>query len=206
MSDLADVLLPIGKSLLQLGAPIIGAAIGGPFGAIAGKFLADAVGAPDASPASINEAWQKLDPAAQAAAAAKAEEAYAAALTEEAKTAGIVATQIGETSRAEVGSEDAYVRRGRPSILYAFAFLSVLFGIVFALAAAVIVYRFDAAGIATAFAAMSSLMFAVGAFLGVVMVPVTGYVKSRGQEKQAAITGERAPGALESLGKLFGKK
>src|SRR5215208_2227416 len=78
MMDWAD----LAKTVVGLGAPLIGEALGGPFGAAAGKILAQALTAADGTPAAVRDAISTADPAIAAAAAAKAEAEWAAMLAQ----------------------------------------------------------------------------------------------------------------------------
>ena len=46
----------LAKQVIGLGAPILGAALGGPLGGAAGRILAEAVGATDATPEAVGKA------------------------------------------------------------------------------------------------------------------------------------------------------
>lgn len=210
MANFLEDLGQIGTELVGIGARTIGTALGGPLAGAAAGMLADKIGSalgiepPKTTPA-IKEAWDQLAPAQKTSVAQSADIDWTAVLVEESKTAGLAVQEINQTARTEVRSEDAYVRRGRPTIAYAFAYLAVLFGTVIACIAVIIAIRFDAGGIATAFAALATFLGALGVFLGVVMVPVTGWVNSRGRQKEAQLTGERSPGLIENIAKAFGK-
>jgi hypothetical protein len=106
----------VAGKVIGLGAPILGEALGGPFGAAAGKILADALGA-DPTPAAVNDAVSKTDPVAAAVAASSARQAEANWLTALAETGKVQLEQIGETMRAEAQSDDRLQRWWRP--LYA---------------------------------------------------------------------------------------
>jgi hypothetical protein len=61
------------KTVIGLGAPLLGEALGGPLGSTAGKVLAAAVGAKEPTPTAVQDAIAGADPTAAAAAGAKAE-------------------------------------------------------------------------------------------------------------------------------------
>jgi hypothetical protein len=103
----------IAEKVIGLGAPVLGEALGGPFGGAAGKILADALGA-DPAPASVNDAISKTDPVAAAVAASAARTAEANWLTALAATGKAQIEQTGETMRAEAASEDRLQRWWRP--------------------------------------------------------------------------------------------
>ena len=200
--DLFDI-GKIGKQIIGLGAPLLGRAIGGPLGGAAVDIIASALGTSDKSSEGIKIALERLDPDAAKAKLAEADQEWAKTIAAEAATARVVAHEIGQTSRAEVGSDDKFVRRARPSVLWVFSFLSALFGLILAFSVAAIVYRFDAAGIATAMTAVVGIISSIAMLLGVVAFPVTGYVMSRGREKQIAMTGQQNPGVVSSIISAF---
>jgi hypothetical protein len=175
-----DAIIP---TLIKLGAPMIGEAVGGPFGAVAGRILAEAFGAREATPAAVSEAIAKADPAAAEAAAREAEARWLAALAEIGRAQ---VTQVGETQRAEIASGDALQRWWRP--LYALE-LSLIECPAFALTLLRALWLGHEAGI-NGFASLSGLLIAYfAARFGVLGVYVTG----RTREKQALATGEAVP-------------
>src|SRR5262249_35048257 len=103
----------LAAKVIGLGAPILGSALGGPLGAAAGKFLADAIGTAEPTPAAVDVALG-TDPNMAAAAARQAESEWLAALAEVGKAQ---VSEVGSTQRAEIVSDDALVRWWRP--LYA---------------------------------------------------------------------------------------
>lgn len=200
MSDFLD----FGKTLLNFGAPLIGTALGGPLGGAAAGMIAKAITGAGGTvtghgPAELKLAFEQLDPAAQAKAASAAEQEWAKALQEEWRTAGIAVQEINQTARNELLSQDRFVRWARPSSLYVFSFSALLFCLVLVGSIAAIVWRFDAAGIATAITALVGLIGSLAMLLGVIAFPATGYVMSRGREKQTAMTGEANPGIVGTL-------
>jgi hypothetical protein len=189
-------LLSIAKNVIGLGAPLLGEALGGPLGGAAGAMLGKILGV---EPTAIGTTLGSMNENDARAAVAQAEAQWVEAVKANAQTVQSLIEQTALTSRAELASSDEYVRRARPTILYVFAFIAGIFGSAFVAALVAIVWRFDAAGIATAAQAISALLFNAGVFLGVVMVPVTGYVASRGREKQAEAIGAPVPGAITSI-------
>jgi hypothetical protein len=186
----------LAKSVIGLGAPLIGQALGGPFGAAAGKILADALGAADASPAAVQTAIATADPAIAAAAAAKAESEWAEALAQIGKSQ---VEQVGETQRAEIASNDPLQRWWRP--LYALE-LSLLECPAFALTVLHALWMGHDAGI-NGFANLSGLLMTYfAARFGVLGV----YVSGRSREKQAWATGESVPGLVGQVVKAVIKK
>src|ERR1044072_6291014 len=96
----------VAAKVVGLGAPMLGSALGGPSGGMAGKVLADAYGAaaatPEAVQAAINDKAGDLKLAAEA--AGKAESEWMSALAEIGKQQG---SEIGQTMRAQAASDDA---------------------------------------------------------------------------------------------------
>lgn len=175
--------------LVKLGAPMLGQALGGPFGAAAGRILAEAFGAAEATPAAVDAALKGLDPAAAALIAQSAEDRFAAALAE---IGTRQVQEIGETMRAEAASGDLLQRWWRP--LYALE-LSLVECPAFAATLLHALWSGHAIGI-NGFAQLSTLLIAYfGARFGVLGVYVTG----RTREKQSAFAGEAVPSVVERV-------
>lgn len=106
----------VGAKVVSLGAPMLGTALGGPLGGMAGKVLADAFGAAAATPEAVHAAIsdKAADLKLAAEAAQKAEREWMSALAEIGKAQ---VSEVGETMRAEAASEDVLQRWWRP--LYA---------------------------------------------------------------------------------------
>jgi hypothetical protein len=163
----------IAKSVIGLGAPLLGEALGGPLGAAAGKILAQSVGAADPTAAAVGTAiaTAQNDPA-QAALLAQsvrlAEAQWAAALADIGKAQ---VAEVGATMRAESASSDPLQRWWRP--LYALeltAFECPGFAIVLGHG-----LWTGAADIINGFASLSGLLIAyMGARFGVLGVYVAG--------------------------------
>ena len=169
--DWTDLVGPLAK----LGAPLLGGALGGPLGAAAGKIVADAFGASDASPAAVNAAIAGSDPVAAATAAQAAAARGLAALAEIGRAQ---VAEIGTTMRAEAASQDALQRWWRPlyalelSLIECPAFTRAVLTLLQAL------WRGHGAGI-SGFANLSGLLIAYfGARFGVLGV----YVSARSRE------------------------
>jgi hypothetical protein len=176
--------------VIGLGAPILGGALGGPFGAAAGKILADALGAHEPTPAAVNTAIEQApDPNAAIAAARQAESEWLTALAEIGKAQ---VAEVGATQRAEMASGDPLQRWWRP--LYALE-LSLVECPAFALTLLHALWIGHDAGI-NGFASLSALFMAYfGARFGVLGVYITG----RTREKQASATGELPPTLIGEL-------
>lgn len=185
----------LAKTVVGLGAPLIGEALGGPFGATAGKILADALGAGAATPAAVQTAIAAADPTVAAAAAAKAESDWAEALAQIGKSQ---VEQVGQTQRAEIASNDPLQRWWRP--LYALE-LSMIECPAFALTLLHTLWNGFAPGI-NGFASLSGLLMAYfAARFGVLGV----YVSGRTREKLAG-AGDIPPSLVEQVVKALTKK
>lgn len=188
----------LARTVIALGAPLIGQALAGPLGAAAGHLLAQALGAPEATPHAVSAAIAAASPDAAAAAALLAEEKWAAAIGAEAEAAKAQVTQVAETQRAEITSDDLLQRWWRP--LYALE-LSMIECPAFALTLLHVLWTGFAPGI-NGFATLSGLFMAYfGARFGVLGV----YVSSRSREKQAAVTGQPVPGVVGQVVKAVTK-
>ncbi len=182
--------------LARLGAPILGGALGGPFGAAAGKIVAEAFGARDTTPAAVEAAIAGLDPASAAQMARAAEDKWLAALAEIGRAQVV---EVGQTMRAESGSGDPLQRWWRP--VYALE-LSMIECPAFALTLLRALWSGHEPGI-NGFALLSGLLIAYfGARFGVLGV----YVAGRTREKQCALTGTPAPSAISEIVKAVRRK
>ena len=178
----------LAASLLRLGAPLLGQALGGPLGGAAGKILADVFGVGEATPQAVARAIDAADPSAAAQMAQAAEDKWLAALAEIGRAQ---VTEIGETMRAEAASGDALQRWWRP--LYALE-LSLVECPAFTLVVLRALWNGHEAGI-NGFVALSTLLMAYfAARFGVLGVYVTG----RTREKCAA-AGDLAPSLVEQI-------
>jgi hypothetical protein len=192
-SDLAE-------QVIGLGAPVLGNALGGPLGGLAGKILADALGARAPTPAAVNDALAKAqaDPAAAPVvdAARAAEANWLSALAEAGK---IQVGEVGQTMRAEAVSSDPLQRSWRP--LYALE-LTLLECPGFAVVLGHGLWNGDA-DIINGLANLSGLIMTyMGARFGVLGV----YVSGRSKEKQAALTGETVPSVVAQVVKAITKR
>jgi hypothetical protein len=189
----------LAKTVIALGAPVIGEALAGPLGAAAGHLLAKALGAREATPSAVEEAIKAATPDAAAAAALLAEQKWAMAFGAEADAGKAQVVAVGETQRAEITSEDLLQRWWRP--LYALE-LSMLECPAFAAAVLHVLWTGFAPGI-NGFATLSGLLMAYfAARFGVLGV----YVSGRSREKQAAVTGQPVPGVVTQVVKAATRK
>ncbi len=193
-SDWSD----LAQKVIGLGAPMLGQALGGPLGAAAGKILADAVGAPETTPAVVNAtlATRGADATAIAENLARAETEWVTALAEIGKAQ---VTEVGQTQRAEIASEDKLQRWWRP--IYALE-LSLIECPGFTLTLLHALWFGHETSI-NGFASLSALLMTYfGARFGVLGV----YVSGRTREKQTNATGELSPSLLSELAKALVKK
>ena len=175
------------KQVIGLGAPLLGTALGGPFGAAAGQILAGAIGAAAPTP----EAVQAALPAAAPERLTEAEARWAEALRAEAEAAGLAAAETQRTMRAELAAEDLLQRWWRP--LYAVELTlecAALWAVVL-----VKFYAGDAALLATLFDATALLVTYWGFRFGELGV----YMSGRTREKVCVATGQDAAGVLGTL-------
>lgn len=188
----------VAAKVVGLGAPMLGTALGGPLGGMAGKVLADAFGAaaatPDAVHAAITDKAADLKLAADA--AQKAESAWMTALADIGKAQ---VGEVGETMRAEAVSEDALQRWWRP--LYALE-LSLIECPAFVLTLLHALWIGHDTGINGLANLSGLLMTYFGARFGVLGV----YVGGRTREKQTAMTGEAEPSIVGTVIKAVTKR
>ena len=183
--------------IIRIGAPLLGQALAGPFGGIAGKILADAFGASDATPVAVNEAIARAPDAAMAAdAASKAEAEW---LTTLAAIGRAQVEQVGETMRAEAASGDPLQRWWRP--VYALE-LSLVECPAFTATVLHALWTGHEVGL-NGFANLSGLLIAYfGARFGVLGI----YINGRSREKEALATGEAVPSVLGEILKAVRKR
>src|SRR4051794_5636791 len=112
----------LAKHVIMRGAPTLGEALGGPFGGMAGRILAGALGAPQATPAAVNQALTERPPGELTVAEAvqKAESEWLTTLAEIGK---VQVSEVAETQRAEIVSADPLQRWWRPLYALELSFL-----------------------------------------------------------------------------------
>ena len=181
----------VAAKVIGLGAPMLGSALGGPLGGLAGKMLADAFGAAAATPEAVHAAItdKAADLKLAAEAAQKAESEWMTTLAEIGKAQ---VSEVGETMRAEAASEDVLQRWWRP--LYALE-LSLIECPAFAITLLHALWIGHDAGINGLANLSGLLMTYFGARFGVLGV----YVSGRTREKQTAMTGEDAPSIVGTV-------
>jgi Holin of 3TMs, for gene-transfer release len=181
----------VAGKLVSLGAPMLGSALGGPLGGMAGKLVADAFGAAAATPEAVHAAItdKTADLKIAAEAAQKAETEWMSALAEIGKAQ---VSEVGETMRAEAVSEDVLQRWWRP--LYALE-LSLIECPAFAMTLLHALWTGHDVGINGLANLSGLLMTYFGARFGVLGV----YVSGRTREKQTALTGEGMPSIVGTV-------
>jgi hypothetical protein len=188
----------LAQTVIGLGAPMLGTALGGPLGGLAGKILADAIGAATATPSAVSDAIAQRGPDSAFAmeAALKAESEWQRALAEIGKAQ---VSEVGQTQRAEIASGDPLQRWWRP--LYALE-LSLVECPGFALVLLHAIWTGHDAGINGLANLSGLLMTYFGARFGVLGV----YVSGRTREKEAHLNGELVPGMVNKMVKALVKK
>ncbi|ALK08964.1 3TM-type holin [Blastochloris viridis] len=198
----------LGGALVKAGAPIIGRALGGPLGGMIGDsiggVIADALGV-EPTPDAVDKALEETpaDTLGPKLSAAEAEaQAKWPALADIAKAdAEAQAQALGETNetmRIEAVSGDVVQRWWRP--IYAFE-LTLECAVCWALAMWDLAFG---AGKIAAWAVNASGLLSLywGARFGVLGV----YVNGRSREKEAALTGQPVPTAIDPLVKAATRK
>ena len=177
----------LAKQVISLGAPMLGTALGGPLGGIAGEVLAKAIGSVSLTPAAVQAALPATDPNKLA----EAEMRWAEMIRAEAETQRTAISETQATIRAEIASEDVLQRWWRPA--YALV-LTVECAVLWA----VLVHEFWTGDIQTINALVNATALLVtywGFRFGVLGV----YISGRTREKVSAVTGQDAPGMIEKL-------
>jgi hypothetical protein len=189
----------VAGKLITLGAPMLGSALGGPLGGMAGKIVADAFGAAASTPEAVQAAIANKSGADLRIAAEAAQQAEAQWMSALAEIGKAQVSEVGETMRAEATSEDALQRWWRP--LYALE-LSLIECPAFALTLLHALWSGHETGI-NGFASLSGLLMTYfGARFGVLGV----YVSGRTREKQTALTGEGVPSIVGTVVKAVTRK
>ncbi|MGE0564708.1 MAG: 3TM-type holin [Pseudolabrys sp.] len=188
----------LGGKVIGLGAPVLGKALGGPFGEAAGRVLAEALGA-DAQPSAVDDALSKTDPVASAVATSAARQAEAQWLATLAEVARVQVTQVAETMRAEAASGDVLQRWWRP--LYALE-LTLFECPGFGVALFHAVWTGEPQLVSGLVNLSGLIMAYMAARFGVLGV----YVSGRSKEKQAAATGQVGTGVIGEVLKALARK
>jgi hypothetical protein len=113
------------KKLIALGLPVLGTALGGPFGGAIAAIIARAIGAPGTDPGSIAMTIDGMAPEVAIQKLKSAEAETVAAINAQAEVSKVSATEVGATMRAELigGSEEVgwwgiFSRAWRPLFAY----------------------------------------------------------------------------------------
>lgn len=186
----SDIASTIGKA-----APLLGSLLGGPAGGAAGGLIAKALGT-DNTPESISQALQ-ADPQ-MLERIKQLELEHEADLTRmHLEAESVRLAEINKTMRAETASNDAYVRRWRPTFGYivAITWLLQTLGIVTAVVTAAIFKPENAGDI---LGGMATLMGALAAMWSVALAVLGVNVSSRSKDKATA-AGQQPAGLLNAL-------
>ena len=107
-------IIDLGKKIIGMGLPLLGAALGGAPGGLLGSLIGHALGlGPKATPAQIGTAID-ADPAGAKVKLAEVQNQHAETMAR-IEALQVQATQTGQTMRIEYGTSDPYVRRWRPT-------------------------------------------------------------------------------------------
>jgi Holin of 3TMs, for gene-transfer release len=184
----------LAKQVVSLGAPMLGTALGGPLGGVAGEILARAVGSVTLTPAAVQSALPAVDPAKLA----EAEAQWAQMMQAEAETQRTAIAETQQTIRAEIASDDVVQRWWRPLSAGELTLECAALWLV-------LIHEFWTGDIQTinALVGATTLLVAYWGFrFGVLGV----YISGRTREKVSAVTGMDAPGIIEKLVKAVVKK
>lgn len=179
----------LARQVIGLGAPMLGAALGGPLGGAAGQILAQALGASPPTPATVQPMLPDADPGRLA----EAEARWSEMIRAEAEAQRAAIAETNATIRAEIASGDPMQRWWRP--LYA-GELTLECAALWS----VVVHELWTGDVQTinALVGASALLVAYWGFrFGVLGV----YVAGRTREKVCAATGQDAPGLIERMAK-----
>lgn len=173
------------KNTVSAAAPLLGGALGGPAGAMAGKLVANALGTSE-DPEEIRAALQDPEAAAKLRAAEQEHQRELRRMVIEAETSRL--GQVNETYRREIASEDAYVRRARPTFLYVIAF-SVAVEVLIALVAV---------SVGSSLTDLATLYQALAIPQGIAAGMCGVYLKKRSDDKAIA-AGKQPTGLLQGI-------
>jgi len=179
----------IGDFLIGNGLPLLGGAVGGPVGAGVGKVIASAIGAGSGEPDEVMEILT-ADPNAvlelKKIEAENAHEFRKIALEGEIANLG----EINKTMREEIKSEDPFVRRARPALVWAIG-ISVILEVLAAVAV-VFVAPAQLANLGTLYGAIAIPQSIAAGVCGV-------YMKKRSDDKLVAAGGAPRPGLMQGI-------
>jgi hypothetical protein len=89
------------KSVIGMGLPVLGNALGGPLGGVVASMIAKAIGAPSAATPDILDKLNTMEESEAVQKLKSAEAEHVATIQAQAQVAGIVSHEVGETQRAE---------------------------------------------------------------------------------------------------------
>ena len=184
----------LARQVISMGAPVLGTALGGPLGGVAGEILSRAIGANAPTPAAVQASLPAADPTKLA----EAEAQWSEMIRAEAETQRVAISETQQTIRAEIASDDPVQKYWRP--VYAFELT-----IECAALWAVLMHEFWTGDIQTINALVNATALLVtywGFRFGVLGV----YISGRTREKVSAATGQDAPGMIERVIKAVVKK
>lgn len=174
-------------------APLVGGLLGGPAGSAVGGMVASALGVEN-TPEAIEQALQKPEALAKLREIEEKHRHELETLQIQAETARQL--EINKTYRAELASEDSYVRRARPTWLYvmcgtwAIQTLSLTAAVFYAIA------KPEASKI---IGELGGLVGALTFMWSIALTVAGGYMYKRSQDKQVAAGQTPVPGILASL-------
>jgi hypothetical protein len=179
----------IGDFLIGNGLPLLGGAVGGPVGAGVGKVIASAIGAGSGEPEEVMGILTADPNAVLELKKVEAEHRHELRkITLEGEIANL--GEINRTMREEIKSEDAFVRRARPGLVWAISGSVVLE--VLAAVAVVFIAPEQIANLGTLYGAISIPQSIAAAVCGV-------YMKKRSDDKLVAAGGTTGPGLLSGV-------
>lgn len=184
----------LAKQVIALGAPMLGTALGGPLGGVAGEMLAKAVGSVNLTPAAVQAALPAADPGKLA----EAESQWAQMIRAEAETQRAAISETQSTIRAEIVSADPLQRWWRP-------FYALELTVECAALWVVMMHEFWTGDIQTISALVNATALLV-TYWGFRFSVLGVYISGRTREKLSAVTGQDAPGMVERLVKAVVKK
>lgn len=181
-----DVASTVGKV-----APLVGGALGGPAGAAVGRLAAGVLGV-ESSPQALSKAASDPEAANKLRQLELDHKEQLTRMTLEAETARL--GEINKTMRAETDSNDAYVRRWRPTYGYftAAAWFVQMTGITVILG--LVAYR-DPGELATVVGALGTVLTALMGLWGIALAVLGVNISKRSQDKQVA-AGQQPPGGF----------
>lgn len=182
----------LAKTVIGMGAPVLGTALGGPLGGAAGKILADVLGVP-ADPAAVGAALTRSDEATIA--VAQAEGKWADAAASIAMSSATQAETINTSIREEIATGVSWWHwrhlLGYVVLLWAVAPIAVIMRDL---------WVSNYVGIQNSIALAAAL---TPYFVG--LCALLGYVASDTSKlRQAAVTGQPQPTILDRVGQVIG--